>query len=97
MSLSSGACHPETQVMDLVITEPDGSATSNIPDRALRIECVRSCVAAFCPREERTTSSKLLGRRACRTYGICAAFCGKITVKIVLRWRARGVRLSIII
>ena len=27
VSLRSGACQPETQVVDLIVTEPDGSAT----------------------------------------------------------------------
>ena len=46
MSSRSGACQPETQVGDLIVTEHDGSAMSKILDKALRIECTRSCVAA---------------------------------------------------
>ena len=45
VSLRSGACQPETQVGDLVVTEPDGSATSKMPERASRMECTKSCVA----------------------------------------------------
>ena len=46
MSLRSGACHPRTQVGDLMVTGPDGSATLKIPDRTSCIEYTRSCVAA---------------------------------------------------
>ena len=46
VSLRSGACQPETQVGDLIVTEPDGSATSKMPGRASRMECTTSCVAA---------------------------------------------------
>ena len=46
MSLRSGACQPETQVGDLIVTEPDGSATSKMSERASRMECTKSCVVA---------------------------------------------------
>ena len=46
VSLRSGTCQPETHVGDLVVTEPDGSAMSKIPDKASRIDWTRSCVAA---------------------------------------------------
>ena len=46
VSLRSGAYQPETQVGDLIATEPDGSATSKMPERASRMECTKSCVAA---------------------------------------------------
>ena len=46
VSLRSGACQPETQVGDFVVTEADGSATSKMPERASRTECTKSCVAA---------------------------------------------------
>ena len=38
VSLRSGVCQPETHVGDLIVTESDGSATSNIPDKALRMD-----------------------------------------------------------
>ena len=43
--LRSGACQPETQVDDLIVTEPDGLATSKMPERASRMECTKSCMA----------------------------------------------------
>ena len=46
VSLRNGACQPETQVGDLIVTEPDGLATSKMPERASRMECTKSCVAA---------------------------------------------------
>ena len=46
MRLTSGVCQPETQVGDFIVTEPDGSAMSEMPERASRMECTRSCVAA---------------------------------------------------
>ena len=46
VSLRSGACQPETQVGDLIVTEPDGSATSKMPERVSRMECTKRCVAA---------------------------------------------------
>ena len=46
MSLRSGACHPGTHVGDVMVTKPDVSATSKIPDRASRVEFTRSYVAA---------------------------------------------------
>ena len=46
VSLRSGACQPETHMGDLMKTEPDGSDTSNIPDKASHIDWTRSCVAA---------------------------------------------------
>ena len=46
VSLMSGACQPETQVGDLIVTEPDGSATSKTSERASRMECTKSGVAA---------------------------------------------------
>ena len=46
VSLRNGACQPETQVGDLIVTEPDGSATSKMPERASRMECTKSCVTA---------------------------------------------------
>ena len=46
VGLRSGACQPETQVGDLIVTHPDGSATSKMPERASRMECTKSCVAA---------------------------------------------------
>ena len=46
VSLRSGACHPRTQAEDLMVTEPEGSATLNIPDRTSCIEFTRSYVAA---------------------------------------------------
>ena len=46
VSLRGGACQSETQVGDLIATEPDGSPTSNMPERASRMECTKSCVAA---------------------------------------------------
>ena len=41
-SLRSGVCQPETQVGDLIVTEPDGSATSKMPERASRMEGTKS-------------------------------------------------------
>ena len=38
VSLRSGACQPETLEGDLMVIEPDGSATSNIPDKASRMD-----------------------------------------------------------
>ena len=38
VSLRSGVCQPETHEGDLMDTEPDGSATSNIPEDASRID-----------------------------------------------------------
>ena len=38
VSLKSGACQPETHEGDLMVTEPDGSATSNISESASRID-----------------------------------------------------------
>ena len=38
VSLRSGACQPETEVGDLIVTEPDGSATSKMPERASRMD-----------------------------------------------------------
>ena len=46
VSLRSGACQPETQFGDLTVTEPDGSATSKMPERAPRMEYTKSCVSA---------------------------------------------------
>ena len=46
VSLRSGACQPENQVVDLIVMESDGSATSKMPERAKRIKCTKSCVAA---------------------------------------------------
>ena len=46
VSLRRGACQPETQVCDLIVTEPDGSATSKMLERASRMKCTESCVAA---------------------------------------------------
>ena len=46
MSLRGGACQPGTQMENLIVTESNGSATSKMPDRASRIECTRSYVAA---------------------------------------------------
>ena len=34
VSLRSGTCQPETHVGDLMVIEPDGSATSKISDKA---------------------------------------------------------------
>ena len=49
VSLRRGACQPETHVGDLIVTVSDGSATSKIPDKALRIDWTTSCVAAVLP------------------------------------------------
>ena len=38
VSLRRGACQPETHEGDSMVTEPDGSATSEIPERASRID-----------------------------------------------------------
>ena len=46
VSFRSGACQLGTQMGDLMVTEPDESATSKMSLRASRIECTRSCVAA---------------------------------------------------
>ena len=37
ISLKSGACHPRNQVVDLMVTESDGSTTLEISDRASRV------------------------------------------------------------
>ena len=39
MSLRSGAWQPETQMGDIIVAEPDGSATSKMPEIASHIEC----------------------------------------------------------
>ena len=49
VSLRSGACQPETHVGELIVTESDGSATSKISDKALRMNWITSCVAAVLP------------------------------------------------
>ena len=46
VSLRSGACQPETQIGDLIVTEPDGSTTPKMPDKTSRMECTNSCMAA---------------------------------------------------
>ena len=38
VSLKSGACQPETHEENIMVTEPDGSAASNIPHRASRMD-----------------------------------------------------------
>ena len=63
VSLRSGACQPGTQMGDLKVTEPDGSATSKMPDRASLIECTRSCVAAVLPVWGENCRGSTLGTR----------------------------------
>ena len=41
-----GAYNPRTQVGISKVTVPEGSATSNMPERASRMEFIKSCVAA---------------------------------------------------
>ena len=74
MSFRSGACQPGTQMGDIMVTEPDGSATLKMPDRASRIECTRSCVAAVLPVEEKIVGAELSERGEYQAYGTLLAF-----------------------
>ena len=82
MSLRSGACQPETHVGDLIVTEPDGSSTSKIPDKASRIERTRSCVAAFLSVWAENCNGCSLGTRR-----VSKVRCSACIFEIKLQWK----------
>ena len=69
VSLRSGACYPETQVGDLMTIEPDGSATSKIPNERHVLSVQGAAYLQPCPCERNLVTAELSGRGTCLAYG----------------------------
>ena len=68
-----GAYNPRTQVGISKVTVPEGSATSNMPERASRMEFTKSCVAAVLSTEGANCSDWMRGTRRMSSvwYSVC--------------------------